>query len=162
MLMNVERNRASVKIVLADSDSYMRQGLRNAFATEGYQDFRTVGRLSLLRDLLASAPADLLILDVDTPDGDAVEVAREIRAGKLGKMILRFAEAGDNLVPIQICRDLHCFYGDNRALRFHPGRCRFHRWGQRGQHVKTGRGRGSRHAAGQSQPQDAHYDLFSR
>ena len=53
MLMNVEKNRASVKIVLADSDSYMRQGLRNAFATEGYQDFQTVGRISLLRDLLA-------------------------------------------------------------------------------------------------------------
>jgi len=85
MLMNVEKNRASVKIVLADSDSYMRQGLRNAFATEGYQDFRTVGRISLLRELLASTPADLLILDVDAPDGDAIALVRDIRAGKIGR-----------------------------------------------------------------------------
>jgi DNA-binding response OmpR family regulator len=85
MTMNVEKNRASVKIVLADSDSYMRQGLRNAFATEGYQDFRTVGRVTLLRELLASTPTDLLILDVDAPDGDAIGLVRDIRAGKLGR-----------------------------------------------------------------------------
>ncbi len=85
MLRNVEKNRASVKIILADSDSYMRQGLRNAFAIEGFQDFRTVGKISLLRELLASTLPDLLILDVDTPDGDATELVRDIRGGKVGK-----------------------------------------------------------------------------
>lgn len=85
MMMNVEKYRARVKIVLADSDSYMRQGLRNAFATEGFQDFKTVGRITLLRELLATAPADLLILDIDTPDGDAIALVRDIRAGKVGR-----------------------------------------------------------------------------
>jgi CheY-like chemotaxis protein len=85
MLRNVEKNRASVKIILADSDSYLRQGLRNAFTTEGFQDFRTVGKVPLLRELLIATLPDLLILDLDTPDGNAIELVRQIRGGKLGK-----------------------------------------------------------------------------
>lgn len=85
MLMNMVKNRANVKIVLADGNSYMRQGFRNALTSEGYQDVRTAGRLSTLKDLLAGALPDLLFLDADTPDGDAVALVRDIRAGKLGQ-----------------------------------------------------------------------------
>jgi DNA-binding response OmpR family regulator len=85
MLKNREKNRASVQIVLADNDSYMRQGLRNAFASEGYQNVRTIGKISMLKDVLNAAMPDLLIVDVGTPDGDAIALIKEIRAGKVGK-----------------------------------------------------------------------------
>jgi DNA-binding response OmpR family regulator len=74
-----------VKILLADSHSYMRQGLRNALAHEGYRDVRAVGRLTTLREMIAASPADLLILDVDTPDGDAIDVVIDIRNNRLGR-----------------------------------------------------------------------------
>lgn len=85
MLKNWEKNRASVQILLADNDSYMRQGLRNAFASEGYQNVRTVGKIPMLKELLNAMTPDLLIVDVGTPDGDAIGLVRELRAGKVGK-----------------------------------------------------------------------------
>ena len=85
MLRNREKYRATVKILLADNDSYMRQGLRNAFASEGFQNVRTVGKISTLREILLATLPDLLIVDVGTPDGDAVDLVKDIRNGKLGK-----------------------------------------------------------------------------
>jgi len=79
------RFRAMVKVVMADGDTYMCQGLRNALTNEGYRDVRTVSRLTALRDVLVAAMADLLVLDVDLADGDAIALVREIRQGKAGR-----------------------------------------------------------------------------
>jgi DNA-binding response OmpR family regulator len=78
----LRKHRANVRIVLADKDSYMRQGLRNALAAEGYRDIRTIRRVSLLRGILAASQPDLLILDTD---GDAIELVTAIRNNILGK-----------------------------------------------------------------------------
>lgn len=80
-----EKHRSTVKILLGDNDPLMRQGLRNALANEGYRDVRAVGRISTLRENIATAVPDLLIIDVDTPDGDAIELVTDIRNSKLGK-----------------------------------------------------------------------------
>ena len=48
------RFRAMVKVVMADGDTYMCQGLRNALTNEGYRDVRTVSRLTALRDVLVA------------------------------------------------------------------------------------------------------------
>ena len=84
MVMISEKHRTNVNIVLADNDPYMRQGLRNALASKGYRTVRTVGRVSMVRDLLIATPPDLLIVDVETPSGDAIELVSEIRSGKAG------------------------------------------------------------------------------
>ena len=78
-----KRYRANASIVLADKDTYMRQSLRNAFTAEGYRNFRTVGRISSLRELIVASAPDLLILDADTPDGGATELIMSIRGNKL-------------------------------------------------------------------------------
>jgi len=77
--------RAKVKVVVADGDSLICQGLRNALADEGYQDIRTVGRLLAVREIMATTMVDLLVLDVDLPDGDGVALVRDIRHGKVGR-----------------------------------------------------------------------------
>jgi len=76
--------RASVKVVVADGDSLICQGLRNALTDEGYQDIRTVGRLLAVREIMATSMVDLLVLDVDLPDGDGVALVRDIRHGRIG------------------------------------------------------------------------------
>lgn len=77
--------RASVKVVVADGDSLICQGLRNALTDEGYEDIRTVGRLHAVREIMATSMVDLLVLDVDLPDGDGVSLVRDIRHGKIGR-----------------------------------------------------------------------------
>ena len=85
MAMSLAKYRASVKIVLADRDSYMRQGLRNALVSEEYRDVRTIGRISVLRETIEAFPLDLVIVDAEMPGGDPVELISDIRKGKLGK-----------------------------------------------------------------------------
>lgn len=80
-----QRNRAFVKVLMADSDTYIRQAFSNALTAEGYRDIRTLSRLSLVRDVLTATVPDLVILDCEMPDGDAIEFVREIRNGRLGR-----------------------------------------------------------------------------
>lgn len=100
------KHRASVKIVVADSDTYTCQGLRNALADDGYCDVRAVGRLAVLRDILATAIVDLLVLDIDPPDGDAIDLVRDIRRGKIGRnpflpiILLTWASAPDVVLRV--------------------------------------------------------------
>jgi DNA-binding response OmpR family regulator len=79
------KNRANAKIVLADNDPVMRHGLRNALGTAGFKDVRAVGRLAMVRDIVNASLVDLLILDVDTPDGDAIALVSEIRNSRSGR-----------------------------------------------------------------------------
>lgn len=83
--MERAKHRANVNIVIADSRTYMCQGLRNALTTEGYHDVQTFGRLAPLRDVMKAALADLLVLDVDLPGGDALGLVRDIRHGRIGR-----------------------------------------------------------------------------
>ena len=77
--------KSSANIILADGDVYMRQSFRNALAHDGYRNIRAISRLSLLIEILNATFADLLILDVDMPDGDSTRLAREIRNGAIGR-----------------------------------------------------------------------------
>ncbi len=76
--------KSGANILLADGDAYMRQSFRNALTNDGYRNIRAISRLSLLTEILNTTGADLLILDVDMPDGDATELVRDIRSGKVG------------------------------------------------------------------------------
>ena len=77
--------KSNANILLADGDAYMRQSFRNALTNDGYRDIRAISRLSLLTEILNTTAADLLILDVDMPDGDATALVRDIRSGKVGR-----------------------------------------------------------------------------
>lgn len=80
-----EKHRANVQILLADGDSVVRHGLRNALNSEGYRDVRAVGRFKAVCDTLNASAPDLLIIDSDLPDGDAIELIKAIRCNKTGK-----------------------------------------------------------------------------
>jgi len=76
---------ANVTVVVADGDRQLCDGLRVALVAEGYNDIHTVPRLSDVRDVIGRSLVDLLVLDVDLPDGDAVGLVRDIRRGKMGR-----------------------------------------------------------------------------
>lgn len=79
------RHRAAIKVVLADGDIYTAQGLRNALTNEGYRDVRTVARLTVLRDVMMAEMVDLLVLDADLPDGNAIGLVKDVRRGGMGR-----------------------------------------------------------------------------
>lgn len=81
----VAKHSANVTVVVADCDPHLCEGLRVAMAAEGYKDIHTIRRLSAVRELIAERMVDLLVLDVDLPDGDTVALVRDIRRGNAGR-----------------------------------------------------------------------------
>jgi DNA-binding NarL/FixJ family response regulator len=70
-----------VKVFLLDDHEIVRRGLRELLEAEG--DLTIVGEASTAEEALGRIPAtqpDVAVLDVRLPDGDGVEVCREIRS----------------------------------------------------------------------------------
>src|SRR6476619_6035407 len=72
-----------IRVFLLDDHEIVRQGLRALFESQG--DFEVVGEASTAAEALARIPPlgpDVAVLDVRLPDGDGVEVCREVRAAQ--------------------------------------------------------------------------------
>jgi DNA-binding NarL/FixJ family response regulator len=70
-----------VRVFLLDDHEIVRRGLRELLEAE--DDFLVVGEAGTAEDALLRIPAtrpDVAVLDVRLPDGDGVEVCREIRS----------------------------------------------------------------------------------
>ena len=89
-----------IRLLLADDHELIRGGLRLAFEAEG--DFEVVAEAATCKetlDLAAAVDVDVAVLDVNLPDGNGVEVARDLRAllPKLGIVILTMFNTDDYL-----------------------------------------------------------------
>jgi DNA-binding NarL/FixJ family response regulator len=72
---------SSIRVFLMDDHEIVREGLRALL--ESQQDFEVVGEASTAAEGLARIPPlhpDVAVLDVRLPDGDGVQVCREVRA----------------------------------------------------------------------------------
>jgi two-component system, NarL family, response regulator DevR len=72
---------ASTRVFLLDDHEIVRRGLRELL--EGEEDLAVVGEAGTAEEALGRIPAtspDVAVLDVRLPDGDGVEVCREIRS----------------------------------------------------------------------------------
>lgn len=74
-----------VKVVVVDDESLMRQIVVNALSAGGYREVRTVFKLAQLRETLEATNPDLLIINGEMTDGDAVALVRQIRLGRIGR-----------------------------------------------------------------------------
>ena len=71
----------SIKVFLLDDHEVVREGLRGLLEAAG--DMTVVGEASTAAEALSRIPAarpDVAVLDVRLPDGNGVEVCREVRA----------------------------------------------------------------------------------
>ncbi len=66
------------KLLIVEDDRALSQGIVLALAGEGY-DFGQCAALSEARDALAREGWDLVILDINLPDGSGLELLREVR-----------------------------------------------------------------------------------
>ena len=72
---------AAIKIFLLDDHEVVRRGVRDLLEAEA--DFAVVGEASTAAEALARVPAvrpDVAVLDVRLPDGNGVEVCRELKS----------------------------------------------------------------------------------
>jgi two-component system NtrC family sensor kinase len=67
-------------VLIADHSLTVRMDLCDTFSDAGFQAFQC-SRLAEVRECLTKTPVDLLLLDVDMPDGDGVDLLRELRSG---------------------------------------------------------------------------------
>jgi len=74
-----------VNILLADDESFMREITMNALSVGGYREVRSVFRLAQLREVMGSANPDLLIINGEMSDGDAVDFVRQVRLFQIGR-----------------------------------------------------------------------------
>jgi two-component system, NarL family, response regulator DevR len=88
---------AVIRVFLLDDHEIVRQGLRALL--ESQSDFEVVGEAATAADALARIPPlrpDVAVLDVRLPDGDGVQVCREIRTDEPGIKCLMLTSFADD------------------------------------------------------------------
>jgi DNA-binding NarL/FixJ family response regulator len=86
-----------IRVVLVDDHQLIRNGLRRAFEASG--DFEVVGEadhVGAVADLIERLRPDVLVTDIQLPDGDGLELTARVRAGndRVGIVVLTM-HAGD-------------------------------------------------------------------
>jgi two-component system KDP operon response regulator KdpE len=74
-------------VLIVDDEPQIARALRVALTSRGY-DVRTAGNGETALDLLATAPADVVLLDLGLPGIDGVEVVRRLRAWSQAPVIV--------------------------------------------------------------------------
>ncbi|HWI05119.1 MAG TPA: response regulator transcription factor, partial [Acidimicrobiales bacterium] len=85
------------RVFLLDDHEIVRRGLKELL--EGEEDLVVVGEAGTAAEALARIPAaapDVAVLDVRLPDGDGVEVCREIRSAHPGINCLMLSSYADD------------------------------------------------------------------
>ncbi len=73
-----------VDILLVDAEVQLRQGLRNILMQEGFRGVRDISTLAATRESIRKTPPDLIVVDCNMPDGDAIGMVEDIRHKRLG------------------------------------------------------------------------------
>ena len=77
--VGVEDSGAGARVLVVEDDASLGAGLVATLAGASYE-VRWARDCAQARALLATAPADLVLLDFGLPDGDGLEVGRNLRA----------------------------------------------------------------------------------
>lgn len=73
-----------VGLILCDPKHDHRRTLRTSLVGEGFRSIKDVSELAILRDMTEKTVPDLLVIDLDMPDGSASEFVTEVRNGSIG------------------------------------------------------------------------------
>ena len=82
----------SSRLLIVDDDAYLRTSLRQQFLAEGFQNIFDVGSVTGLNAALKDSKPDLILLDIEMPDGNGVEICKLLRSDGFIKPILMLTE----------------------------------------------------------------------
>ena len=78
----------SSRLLIVDDDAYLRTSLRQQFLAEGFHNIFDVGSATRLNTALKEANPDLILLDIQMPDGNGVEICKRLRREGFTKPIV--------------------------------------------------------------------------
>jgi len=78
----------SSRLLIVDDDAYLRTSLRQQFVAEGFNNIFDVGSATGLNTALKEANPDLILLDIQMPDGNGVEICKRLRREGFAKPIV--------------------------------------------------------------------------
>jgi DNA-binding response OmpR family regulator len=84
----------SSRLLIIDDDAYLRTTLRQQFALEGFDNVFEVGALADLDSGLKTAKPDLILLDIQLPDGNGVDICQHLRRTGFTKPIVMLTAKG--------------------------------------------------------------------
>ncbi len=94
-------------IVVVEDDEDIRDLIIAQLARENYRPLAAAG-ISALRDICAREAVDLIILDLNLPDGDGLALCREMRAGGIATPIIMVTARGtaiDRVLGLELGAD---------------------------------------------------------
>ena len=79
---------SSSRLLIVDDDAYLRATLRQQLAVEGFSDVFEVGVVADLDNALSHANPDLILLDIQMPDGNGIDICQRLRRNGFAKPIV--------------------------------------------------------------------------
>lgn len=105
--MQVSSNRnsnaaaSSSRLLIIDADPYMREIVRQQLAVEGFDNVIELGEFADFDKVFSNANPDLILLDVNLPDGNGIDICHSLRQKGFVKPIVMLIakDAEDDIVP---------------------------------------------------------------
>ena len=85
---------SSSRLLIVDDDAYLRATLRQQLAVEGFNDVFEVGFAADLDNVLSHANPDLILLDIQMPDGNGIDICQRLRRNGFVKPIVMLITKG--------------------------------------------------------------------
>ncbi len=82
----------SPRLLIVDADAYLRANLRQQFFAEGFQNIFDAGSVTGLNATLEDANPDLILLDLQMPDCNGVEICKRFRSNGFVKPIVMLTD----------------------------------------------------------------------
>ena len=80
--------RKSPRLLIVDDDAYLRASLRQQFMAEGLYNIFDIGSVTGLETALKDANPDLILLDIQMPDGNGIDICKRLRSKGFTKPIV--------------------------------------------------------------------------
>ena len=85
---------SSSRLLIVDDDAYLRATLRQQLLVEGFNDVSDVGVIADLDNVISYANPDLILLDIQTPDGNGIDICQRLRRNGFAKPIVMMTAKG--------------------------------------------------------------------
>ena len=85
---------SSSRLLIVDDDDYLRATLRQQLSVEGFSEVFEVGVVADLDKALSHANPDLILLDIQMPDGNGIDICQRLRRNGFAKPIVMLTAKG--------------------------------------------------------------------
>ena len=90
----VKEAASSPRLLIVDNDAYLRATLRQQLLVEGFNDIFDAGVIADFDNVLSHANPDLILLDIQMPGGNGIDICQRLRRTGFAKPIVMLTAKG--------------------------------------------------------------------